>query len=273
MVGGSRFEASAACWPTFRHVRLLLLTRTHLGTPAVCPPSNPTPRSLFSFPFPGPGMRLWAVAGAAVHHAEHEEPGGHARVDCARSAHSTPRPPPSALLHQVMCIPLPQCSLTLLATCSRRSPNALSPPSGAAEVLRSKPYNEKCDIYSFGVCLWELMTNQEPWHDMSAMQVLGAPQGVVPGRSFMGCAHSSERRLRTAPSPCRLWACLSAPPPRVPPQRLRFPCTSLGPQVVGAVGWSNQRLPIPEDAPEGMRQLISECFGEPDSRPPFRCGP
>ncbi|KAL4448958.1 hypothetical protein ABPG77_007675 [Micractinium sp. CCAP 211/92] len=94
---------------------------------------------------------------------------------------------------------------TMLSTKSQ----AGTPEWTAPEVLRSKPYNEKCDIYSFGVCLWELMTNQEPWHDMSAMQ------------------------------------------------------------VVGAVGWSNQRLPIPEDAPEGMRQLISECFGEPDSRPPF----
>lgn len=110
MVGGSRFEASAACWPTFRRVWLLLLTRTHLGTPAVCPPSNPTPRSLFSFPFPGPGMRLWAVAGAAVHHAEHEEPGGHARVDCARSAHSTLRPPPQPCCIRSCAFPCPSAA-------------------------------------------------------------------------------------------------------------------------------------------------------------------
>lgn len=39
------------------------------------------------------------------------------------------------------------------------------------------------------------------------------------------------------------------------------------------MGWSNQRLPITDDVPEGMRQLIAECFGEPASRPAFRCGP
>ena len=33
-------------------------------------------------------------------------------------------------------------------------------------------YNEKSDVYSYGVVLWELFTGQVPWHDMSAMQVL-----------------------------------------------------------------------------------------------------
>ncbi|GKC52022.1 serine/threonine-protein kinase EDR1-like protein isoform X1 [Tanacetum coccineum] len=33
---------------------------------------------------------------------------------------------------------------------------------------------ESCDVYSYGVVLWELCTMQEPLHGMNAMQVVGA---------------------------------------------------------------------------------------------------
>ena len=42
----------------------------------------------------------------------------------------------------------------------------------APEVLRSQSYNEKSDVYSMGVILWELLTNEEPWGDKTAMQVI-----------------------------------------------------------------------------------------------------
>ncbi|GAX75524.1 hypothetical protein CEUSTIGMA_g2967.t1 [Chlamydomonas eustigma] len=35
----------------------------------------------------------------------------------------------------------------------------------APEVLRGEPYTEKCDIWSFGVVLWELLTRQRPYAD------------------------------------------------------------------------------------------------------------
>lgn len=44
----------------------------------------------------------------------------------------------------------------------------------APEVLRNEPSNEKCDVYSFGVILWELATLKLPWIGMNPMQVVGA---------------------------------------------------------------------------------------------------
>ncbi|XP_044499201.1 serine/threonine-protein kinase EDR1-like [Mangifera indica] len=44
----------------------------------------------------------------------------------------------------------------------------------APEVLRNEPSNEKCDVYSFGVILWELATLRLPWSGMNPMQVVGA---------------------------------------------------------------------------------------------------
>lgn len=42
----------------------------------------------------------------------------------------------------------------------------------APEVLRNEPSNEKCDVYSFGVILYELITGSEPWKSLNAMQVV-----------------------------------------------------------------------------------------------------
>lgn len=41
----------------------------------------------------------------------------------------------------------------------------------APEVLRSEPYGEKADVYSYGVVLWEMLTAQLPWADLNTMQV------------------------------------------------------------------------------------------------------
>ncbi|OAY83943.1 Serine/threonine-protein kinase EDR1 [Ananas comosus] len=44
----------------------------------------------------------------------------------------------------------------------------------APEVLRNEPSNEKCDVYSFGIILWELATLRMPWSGLNPMQVVGA---------------------------------------------------------------------------------------------------
>ncbi|KAL8140555.1 hypothetical protein V2J09_006576 [Rumex salicifolius] len=44
----------------------------------------------------------------------------------------------------------------------------------APEVLRDEPSDEKSDIYSFGVILWELATMQQPWGSLNPPQVVAA---------------------------------------------------------------------------------------------------
>ncbi|KAK7377048.1 hypothetical protein VNO80_02468 [Phaseolus coccineus] len=80
----------------------------------------------------------------------------------------------------------------------------------APEVLRNEPANEKCDVYSFGVILWELITTRIPWKGLNPMQ------------------------------------------------------------VVGAVGFQNKRLEIPEDVNPAVAQIIRDCWQtEPHLRPSF----
>ncbi|KAK4274579.1 hypothetical protein QN277_017778 [Acacia crassicarpa] len=80
----------------------------------------------------------------------------------------------------------------------------------APEVLRNEPANEKCDVYSFGVILWELTTTKIPWKGLNPMQ------------------------------------------------------------VVGAVGFQNRRLEIPEDVDPVVSQIICDCWQtDPHSRPSF----
>lgn len=43
----------------------------------------------------------------------------------------------------------------------------------APEILRNEPSNEKSDVFSFGVILWELMTVSIPWNNLNPLQVVG----------------------------------------------------------------------------------------------------
>ncbi|KAL4592416.1 hypothetical protein LXL04_005410 [Taraxacum kok-saghyz] len=81
----------------------------------------------------------------------------------------------------------------------------------APEVLRNEQADEKSDVYSYGVVLWELTTEKIPWDSLNSMQ------------------------------------------------------------VIGAVGFMNQRLDIPKDVDPQWASLIESCFcSEPQSRPTFQ---
>lgn len=44
----------------------------------------------------------------------------------------------------------------------------------APEVLGGKPYNRKCDVYSFGICLWETYCCDMPYADLSFAEMTSA---------------------------------------------------------------------------------------------------
>ncbi|KAF5943084.1 hypothetical protein HYC85_020726 [Camellia sinensis] len=44
----------------------------------------------------------------------------------------------------------------------------------APEVLDGKPYNRKCDVYSFGICLWEIYCCDLPYTNLSFVEVSSA---------------------------------------------------------------------------------------------------
>ncbi|KAG5593126.1 hypothetical protein H5410_043640 [Solanum commersonii] len=64
----------------------------------------------------------------------------------------------------------------LTANSGRGTPQWMAP-----EVFRNEPSTEKSDVFSFGVILWELMTESIPWKDLNPLQVVGVV-GFMDGR-------------------------------------------------------------------------------------------
>ncbi|XP_057491203.1 serine/threonine-protein kinase STY13-like [Actinidia eriantha] len=59
------------------------------------------------------------------------------------------------------------------------NPNDMTGETGtlgymAPEVLNGNPYNRKCDVYSFGICLWEIYCCDMPYPDLSFSEVTAA---------------------------------------------------------------------------------------------------
>lgn len=41
----------------------------------------------------------------------------------------------------------------------------------APETFEGGPVDEKCDVYSFGIIMWECLTGRRPWQGALPMQV------------------------------------------------------------------------------------------------------
>lgn len=48
------------------------------------------------------------------------------------------------------------------------------PVNDLIQVLNGDPYNRKCDVYSFGICLWEIYCCDMPYPDLSFSEVTSA---------------------------------------------------------------------------------------------------
>ncbi|WJX69373.1 mitogen-activated protein kinase kinase kinase [Trifolium repens] len=54
----------------------------------------------------------------------------------------------------------------------RDSSSAGTPEWMAPELIQNEPFDEKCDIFSFGVMMWELWTLNRPWEGVPAERVV-----------------------------------------------------------------------------------------------------
>ncbi|XP_058088959.1 serine/threonine-protein kinase STY13-like isoform X2 [Magnolia sinica] len=66
-----------------------------------------------------------------------------------------------------------------VARVEAQNPNDMTGETGtlgymAPEVLNGSPYNRKCDVYSFGICLWEIYCCDMPYPDLSFSEVTSA---------------------------------------------------------------------------------------------------
>ncbi|KAJ6800890.1 serine/threonine-protein kinase HT1-like [Iris pallida] len=66
-----------------------------------------------------------------------------------------------------------------VARVEAQNPNDMTGETGtlgymAPEVLNGNPYNRKCDVYSYGICLWEIYCCDMPYADLSFSEVTSA---------------------------------------------------------------------------------------------------
>ncbi|XP_062223631.1 probable serine/threonine-protein kinase SIS8 isoform X2 [Phragmites australis] len=63
-------------------------------------------------------------------------------------------------------------SRVMLDSAMNDNSSAGTPEWMAPELIRNEPFTEKCDIFSFGVIMWELCTLSKPWEGIPSVQVV-----------------------------------------------------------------------------------------------------
>jgi serine/threonine protein kinase len=81
-------------------------------------------------------------------------------------------------------------------------------PRMAPEVLRSEPYNEKADVYSYGVVIWETLTGEMPWEQMHPMQVRELEAFAIPKTSNPSCNPKDPKSEAASSGECWHGRCL-----------------------------------------------------------------
>lgn len=108
------------------------------------------------------------------------------------------------------------------------------------QVLNGNPYNRKCDVYSFGICLWEIYCCDMPYPDLSFSEVTSA---VV--------------RQVKQPAPSLPFSCLNFQLPK-----------SEQVDIAMSFGEQNLRPDIPRCCPSSLANVMKRCWdANPDKRP------
>ena len=103
----------------------------------------------------------------------------------------------------------------------------------------------KCDIFSFGVILWELVTGTRPWEELNEFQA----------RSRMGISPRANQSEKVTHS------------------RYVYPPFNSFIQIIYHVAMIHERLPLsseevgPTKCPAALRDLILSCWDDQDKRP------
>uniref|UniRef100_A0A8R7U0Q3 Protein kinase domain-containing protein n=1 Tax=Triticum urartu TaxID=4572 RepID=A0A8R7U0Q3_TRIUA len=148
----------------------------------------------------------------------------------------------------------------------------------APEVLRSEPSNEKSDVFSYGVVLWELVTQKIPWDTRNTMQVrfyyaywfftfcgVLEPTKILEDACLLvngKCLPRSE--IAVVAGKLSLFSASYF-------QRNSTSFAACMLQVVGAVGFMDDRLEIPTDTDPQWASMIQSCWdSDPQRRPSFQ---
>ncbi|GMI69963.1 hypothetical protein like AT3G22750 [Hibiscus trionum] len=110
----------------------------------------------------------------------------------------------------------------------------------APEVIDGKPYNRTCDVYSFGICLWEIYCCDMPYPDLSFVDVSSAVARQV---GFVNSFDRIKERIEII-----VYVCYSTCDDRI--------------------YWQNLRPEIPRCCPNSLASIMRKCWdANPKKRP------